>query len=80
MEFNKELFNDKYFKLVSKCNGTLKIKCLMCDQTKDALSAKEGVNSNILRHFRSVHKAQFQIYQATKSDTPQKRKNVPKSI
>ena len=74
MELNKDLFNDKYFKLVSKCNGTLKIKCLMCHQTKDPLSAKEGVNSNILRHFRSVHKAQFQIYQATKSDTPQKRK------
>ena len=74
MEDNKLLFNEKYFKLVSKSDGVVHARCQLCIPNK-VFRANEGVSSNLVRHLKSAHKDHHSKYQESKSNsTPKKRK------
>ena len=74
MEKNTKLFNETYFKIVSRRDGQVLAKCQLCPTSKDPLHAPEKASSNLVRHLKTKHPNDFKNYEESKEES-KKRKN-----
>ena len=81
MENNEALFNEKFYKFISRENKKVTARCQLCPDGDDKaiFHVTEGVSSNLVRHIRTGHKEHFKDYEDRRDLLSKSKKRKPET-